>query len=442
MNQDLQAPQQRSIVYRSKKWESDHGATQPATSNPVETRAKVFFRTLPKPQKVFSAKEDACPCMGIMPEYKRHLNEKYLRHLDMLKAAMDIENVRLVAPVAAPRTTHYRTHAKLAVRRRPGGDGSERFLIGLFKPLTHEVQEHYECRLHRESINRLMADLLPMLNASNLQPYEEASRFGDIRYIAVRASHHTDEVMLTFVVTREDIKQELQNIVLQLRKLDHLIVSAHINLNDQEGNAIFGGESKRLAGNDRLRERICDLDFEIGVTSFFQVNPWQAENIYRRVEHFVGQNLRHDVAWDLYCGIGQMSLMLARAGFRTLGIEENPQAIRDAQKNAVRNQLENLPQFMSGRVEELHDQFPNWALEPKLILANPSRRGLADSVRGYLTNLMRQQKETRFIYVSCEMQTLARDLKDIVQSGRTLRQLEAFDMFPYADKMEWLAVVS
>lgn len=440
MNQDLQ-PQPRPIIYRSKKWESDHGA-QPVEAPVLAKTTKVFHRTLPQPQKVFNAKEDGCPCMGIMPEYKKHLNEKYQRHLELLKATIDIDGVRLVPPVAAPKVTHYRTHAKLAVRRRPGTDGSDRFFVGLFKPLTHEVQEHYECRLHRESINRLMADLVPMLNASRLEPYEEASRYGDIRYIAVRASHHTNEVMLTFVVTREDIKQELQNIVLQLRKLEHVIVSAHINVNDAEGNAIFGAESKRLTGNDRLRERLCDLDFEIGVTSFFQVNPWQAENIYRRVEHFVGHNMRHDVAWDLYCGIGQMSLLLARAGFRTLGIEENPQAIRDAQKNAIRNELENLPQFIAGRVEELHDQFPTWALEPKFVLVNPSRRGLADSVRGYLANLLRQQKDTRLIYVSCEMQTLARDLKDIVQSGRTLRQLEAFDMFPYADKMEWLAVIS
>jgi 23S rRNA (uracil1939-C5)-methyltransferase len=163
--------------------------------------------------------------------------------------------------------------------------------------------------------------------------------------------------------------------------------------------------------------------------------------MYRRIEQLVG-NVNGDlVAWDLYSGIGQIALIMARCGYRTLGIEENPEAVTAAIRNAERNRLPQSPSFMAGRVEDLIASVPAWARSPDLILVNPARTGLAESVRPILAGMLGKGKNTKLIYVSCEVKTLARDLKDLVAAGRHIIQLQAFDMFPHTDKMEWLAVI-
>ena len=421
-------PNSKTIVYRSQRWKKDHSRSSQQDA-----------------QQTCRIKDICGACKYINGEYQSSLDDKYQKGLALLKDKGLLEGTQITTPVQSPRNLAYRTHAKLAVRpaeKSIGGkkDGG-RFAIGLFQPKSHKVVDISFCPLHRQSINRLIRDLKPALNESSLVPYDEDSHTGDLRYIAIRASHLTEEVMLTFICMDDSKKMELKSLVLKLRNQGHSISAAHVNANGEKTNTIFGGVSKRLAGADRLREELCELSFEIGPTSFFQVNPWQAENVYRRVEQIAGPDYGQSIAWDLYCGTGQISMLLAKAGYRTIGIEENPQATRDAQKNVVRNRIENTPQFVAGRVEDITDSFPSWAQSPSLIVVNPSRKGLSEGVRDFLKNTMKESKP-RLIYVSCDINTLVRDLEELSEAGAQVRQLDAFDMFPFTDKMEWLAVLS
>jgi 23S rRNA (uracil1939-C5)-methyltransferase len=300
-----------------------------------------------------------------------------------------------------------------------------------------------DCPLHVGHLQRLIPDLTAELDASPLTPYDEKTATGQIRYVAARAAHLTGEMMVTFVVT-EPLKNELRRVVESLRRRGHKINAAAMNLNVEAGNAIFGSETSHVAGSDKLRERVVDLDFEVSPTAFFQVNPWQAINLYRRVEQVAGPAGPSEVAWDLYCGAGQISLVLARLGYKTFGIEENPAAIADANANAKKNGLEKQATFVAARVEDAEPLLPAWAQTPSLIVANPSRRGLADSARQHLIWLGNQAKGRgmRLIYVSCAADTLGRDLKELADGGFTVRQVEAFDMFPQTDHMEWVAVLT
>jgi 23S rRNA (uracil1939-C5)-methyltransferase len=246
--------------------------------------------------------------------------------------------------------------------------------------------------------------------------------------------------MVTVVVT-SDCSRPLKSMLTELKGMGHHIASGYMNINDGEGNNIFGEDSRRLIGADRIRENLCELQFEIGPTSFFQVNPWQAENIYRRVEQLAGSMPRGATAWDLYCGTGTLSMVLARNGYRILGIEENPQATRDAEANVRRNELSTSPHFMAGRVEDLVEHLPTWTREPSLIVTNPSRRGMADEALRTVGLTLAQKENSMLLYVSCEAETLIRDIKKLETYGLYLRQLEAFDMFPFTEKLEWLAVL-
>lgn len=392
-------------------------------------------------------------CKYVNEPYEAGLNDKYQRGLGILKDSGITENCRMTAPVKSPRTLEYRSLFKLAVRpvaanepaviTYPSGfEVPNRFNIGLFHPGTHDVVSMDNCPLHTYPLKRLLRELKTELNLSSLTPYNEETGEGDVRYLAARAAHLTGEIILTFVVTSAAKKGELRKVSEALQRRDHRITSTYMNIHTERNNAIFGDDTQRIGGTDRLRERVCDLDFEVGPTSFFQINPWQAINLYRRVEHFAGPASGAEVAWDLFCGTGQMTLILAKAGYRVLGIEENPAAVADAEANARKNKLSEWTTFVSARVEDSTAFIPAHLSMPSLIVVNPSRRGLAASTREYLANLMKLNPRCRLLYVSCEVETLARDLKDLVTPGFKLRQLEAFDMFPQTTNMEWLALVA
>ena len=424
----------KANIFRSERWKQDHSSSTRIQS--------------PRPEQQVCKIAMTCgACKYINSSYEAGLTSKYEAALQLFRQAGLLEGATVVSPVPSPRILGYRAHAKLAVR--PANEAllrpkeGERFAIGLFQPDSHQLVHIDTCPLHRSSINRLLPDLKAELEASSLSPYHEASHAGQIRYIAVRAAHLTEELMLTFVCTDESVKKELKAMILRLRQKEHVIVSAFINVNSERTNSIFGFDTKKIVGADGLRESLCGLIFEVGPTSFFQVNPWQAEHIYRRVEQLAGRATEGEVAWDLYCGTGQISLLLGQQGYRTLGIEENPQAIGDAEANVQRNQITGAakPYYISGRVEDLLGRFPSWSEKPALIVANPSRRGLAASARQMIREGLVPRSDSRLIYVSCEAVTLVRDLQELLDSGRRLRQLECFDMFPFTEKLEWLAVV-
>jgi 23S rRNA (uracil1939-C5)-methyltransferase len=395
-------------------------------------------------------KAECGACKYVNTNYGESLRNKFEAGVKTLQDAGVIKNAQILDPMPSPTPLGYRSYFKLAIRPASVGQvaaavregKTRRFAIGLFEPGTHKVSiDLTNCPVHTKPLSNLLADLQTEIEASVLTPFDEASKSGDLRYVAARSAHLTGEIMLTFVVTNPQ-KFELIRLVNRLRRLGHKINSAHMNINNSSGNAIFGDETILLAGTPGLRERVCDLDIGISPLAFFQVNPWQANNLYRRVEIHAGRARPGETAWDLYTGTGQIALMLARSGFKTLGIEEIEAAVYDAALNAIRNKLSDKAQFLASRVEDSESRLPAWAKDPKVIVVNPSRRGLHETARAHITHILRSNPSAKLIYVSCEVQTLARDLKALSAAGHTVRQVEAFDMFAQTDKLEWLAILT
>jgi 23S rRNA (uracil1939-C5)-methyltransferase len=281
------------------------------------------------------------------------------------------------------------------------------------------------------------------LEASDLTAFDETTSKGDLRYLVARSAHLSGEVMLTFVVSAP-VKPQLLRIVANLRQRGISIHAAFMNINNGSGNVIMGAETVPLSQFGYLRERLCGLDFNVSPLAFFQVNPWLAEELYYRVVNLVGQDPapNHAIGWDLYCGGGQYAMLMAQAGYRVLGIEESEAAIGDARKNAERNKIESRTEFLAGRVEDVLGTLPEWAKKPDVIVANPSRRGIAEPVRKALGKAIGSGSDTNLIYISCSLTSLIRDLQDLKQQGLVVRQVEAFDMFAHTDELEWLAVVN
>lgn len=400
------------------------------------------LRTPVRPTPVPCPIQTACQgCAYVNQDYEKTTQAKFSRDLERLRHDELLADAHVVAVHRSPRPLAYRTTAKLAVR--PSTDAMVgRFAIGLFQPGTHKLTDIRACAVHVPVIEDFLRILRDLLEASALVPWDEAKNEGDLRYISVKTSHLTEQLMVTFVVNHDGCKDALKALVKDARVRGAKVVSAHMNLNWGVNNRIFGREVTLLHGQARLRAPLCGLNLEVSPTAFSQINPWQAANIYRRVEQLAGKPFGSSIAWDLYCGSGHIGLILARSGFSVLGCEENPNAVEDARLNRRLNEMtDDQIRFIEGCVEDSLAKLAEGE-KPSLIVVNPSRRGIDPVARGFIVDQLRASPSTRMIYVSCSIESFARDLKDMTSQGLRLRQVEAFDMFAQTDQLEWLALLT
>ena len=381
-------------------------------------------------------------CLSVNENYKKSSEKKYDAALELIKNEVSLDSVKCIPLELSPREKAYRNSVKLAVREVVLGSGKRYLDLGLFSRGSHKLVSLKKCYIQNEEINALLEDLKTLLIESKIPAYSEETHSGSLRYILARASHKTKELSLTFVTKDKSCLSKLRQLTQKLHE-NHNITSAFLNLNSEKTNRITGNETKKIFGQDALRENLCHFDLRVSPLSFFQVNPYTASKIYERVEQLVGKtSFPGTLAWDLYCGVGIFSLILMRQGYTVLGVEENPSAIKDAKINAHKNFPETPSEFKEAKVEDFIEE-QKTKMNPEAIVINPSRRGLHETVREKLCSLKRNKTSSnKLIYVSCEAKSLARDLKVLTENGYTLRQVECFDMFPHTDKLEWLCVLT
>jgi len=445
----------------------------PKTSSDFKTKLKKDFRqkrtdfhqSQDKKRKYFDKKQrgllvqNPCQCCcGTNENYKRALKLKYSKDTSLIKEKIETHRVMLVPPEPSPSNLNYRTTVKLAVRssdrvtfprRNPEKSGrpKSRFLIGLFAPGTHDVMPVVNCLVQSKVINRFLEALQEALEKSSITPWSDVTKTGDLRYLVVRSTRLTSELMLTFVVNDLRCKSQFYTIARKL-SAEHGLVSCFLNVNDSLENNIWGSKTVKIMGKQHLRESMCGLSVHVSPRSFLQTNPSLAEKIYRRIELLVDSPIEKfsAVAWDLYSGIGQISMMLSRSGYRVVSIEESRSSVDDCKKNIATNAMSNHPiNVINGKVESIlsdRSRLKGFEENPSIIVVNPSKSGLLPEVIDHFLNYKGRNLDHKIIYVSCNLASLLRDIKLLKDGGYTLKQLESFDMFPHTNKLEWLAVLA
>ncbi len=416
------------------------------------TRGNVFRREFSQPERALAncrIQRFCQNCSTVNLDYHEQFNKKFEASLKTLKQDGIWSEGILSKAHKTPKIFGFRATAKLAIRR----GRYDLFDIGLFKPNSHNIEDITSCGLHTKSIFRFLTDLKDILNnpsmiqSLNLSPYEEGKNSGLLRYIVVRAHPTTEELFISFVATR-DCKKELLELLKPLKAI-HRITGCALNIHTENSNQIFGEEWIKVLGSETQRQSFCGQLFEVSPQSFLQTNPWTAELIYNRIADLIyypmtnSKDMFSKTLLDLYCGIGVTSVLALKAGYKVLCIEENPYALADLQKNTQRflsdfKIKKNPVEVITSRVEDSVEKLME--AKPDVIIVNPSRRGLDKSVCLQLAQKVKNLG-SRLIYVSCELSTLSRDLKVLKNEGITLKQLEAFDMFPHTDKLEWLAIL-
>jgi 23S rRNA (uracil1939-C5)-methyltransferase len=333
-----------------------------------------------------------------------------------------------VHPLLSPeRLIHYRNSAKLIV----AGKHSEPYL-GIYRRASHDVFDLEECPIHHPLINRVMDTVRRGITRLKVPIYNPRSKMGLLRYLVVRISEFEQKAMVV-LVTADKGYNEIHHLSKFIREALPEVEVVASNINNSEGNVIFGQKDTFLTKKQFLTEQVGDIYLQISPRSFFQVNSRGAHLIYEKVREWVAADDSSTVL-DLYCGIGGIGLFLAGQAKKIIGIEVVEEAVADARKNARLNGFNNC-RFEAGDAAELLEEMADERERIDAVVLNPPRKGCDEHVLQRVAGL----SPRTIVYVSCSPQSLMRDLSVLKKLGYTCREIQPVDMFPQTVHVENVA---
>ncbi len=357
--------------------------------------------------------------------YEEELRLKKQRVQDNL-SRIGGSDVTVEEILGAQDTLRYRNKAQYPVSK----DGA----VGFYRARTHEIIECEHCLLVRPEADAAAEALREYMQSCRVAGYDEKTGRGLVRHLYVR-SNAAGESLICVLVNGDKLPKE-DRLVALLRDACPKCRGIVLGTNTKKGNVILGDRYRTLWGDDRLEDTLCGKRFLLSVPSFYQVNRTQAERLYAKAIEFADLTGRETVL-DLYCGAGTITLALSDHAKKVLGAEIVPEAIDDARENAVRNDVRNV-EFFCGDASDVAKKLAQEHLRPDVITVDPPRKGLAPDVVESIAEMQPQ----RVVYVSCDSATMARDVKRFAELGYTATRAAAVDMFPRADHVETVCLLS
>ena len=306
--------------------------------------------------------------------------------------------------------------------------------VGFFRARSHDVIDAPDCLLQPLPATRLRQAFRDWMAEHHIPAYDEKAHQGLIRHFYVRVNRRGQS--LCAVIANGTALPRQQALIDALRQAEPGLVGVVLSINQDKTNVILGKQFRLLWGQDFLEDTLCGLSFRLSVPSFYQVNRDQTEVLYGRALDLAGLTGTETVL-DLYCGIGTITLNLARRAARAIGAEVVPAAIEDAKANALRNGISNA-EFLCADAGEAAQALAARGLRPEVITVDPPRTGLSLPVIEAIAHMAPR----RLVYVSCDPATLARDVKLLTQRGYTLQTAEAADLFPRTAHVETVVLLS
>lgn len=393
---------------------------------------KMEYLSVPSPHRV----ERACPvgkrCGGCdfqHMDYEEECRLKAARVRDTMNRLADagLERVELLP---APEIAAYRNKAVYpvaSVRGRPAA--------GFYQAGTHQLVQTPRCAIQPREADRCREIVLRYMEACGIPAYDETTGRGLVRSIFVRRAVATGQVLLCLAVNGSELPQ-WQALDRQLRAEISGFATLVLSVHTRPGNAVLGTEFRVLSGPGWIEDVLCGLRFRLSARSFYQVNHNQAERLYQEAIRLAGIR-KSDTVLDLYCGAGTITLCMASAAGRVIGVEVVPEAVEDARENARRNGVTNA-EFFCGDAGEAARMLADQGVRPDVAVVDPPRKGLNGQVVETLCSMAPQ----RVVYVSCDPATLARDVARFRLHGYSLSHVLAVDMFPRCAHVETVVLLS
>ena len=307
-----------------------------------------------------------------------------------------------------------------------GKDKDGNVIAGFYAGRTHAIVEAEDCLLGVEENREILDIVKQFMKEMKIEPYDELSHKGLVRHVLIRKGFKTGEIMVCLVINGNKLPGK-ERLVEMLTGVDGIkgMTSISYSVNQEKTNVIMGKEIVNLYGPGYITDYIGNVKYQISPLSFYQVNPVQTERLYGTALEYAGLT-GNEIVWDLYCGIGTISLFLAQKAKKVYGVEIVPQAIEDARRNAEINGIHNAEFFVGKAEEVLPEQFEKNHVHADVIVVDPPRKG-CDAV--CMDTILKMRPE-RVVYVSCDSATLARDLRYLADGGYVVERGKCCDMFP------------
>ena len=332
----------------------------------------------------------------------------------------------IMEPIAGMKEPfRYRNKAQFPI----GRDRDGKLTAGFYAGRTHQIipVPERDCVLGVKENKEILDAILEFMQVEHIEPYNEENHSGLVRHVLIRCGFSSQEKMVCLIINGKSLPHG-EKLVEALRKIDGM-TSVSLNCNTERTNVILGHKTIVLWGQEYIIDQIGDISYEISPVSFYHVNPVQTEKLYGLALEYADLH-GEETVWDLYCGIGTISLFLAQKAKQVYGVEIIPQAIENAKRNAVKNGIENA-EFFVGKSEEVLPEFyekeaaAGRKAHADVIVVDPPRKGCDEK----LLDTIVKMAPDRVVYVSCDSATLARDLKILCEQGYELKRVRAVDQF-------------
>ncbi|NLL76375.1 MAG: 23S rRNA (uracil(1939)-C(5))-methyltransferase RlmD [Clostridiales bacterium] len=365
-------------------------------------------------------------CQMIDMPYEEQLKLKQKECASLLKPFVRLEGI-----IGMEEPEHYRNKVNAAFTH----DRKGKPLSGVYKEGTHYIIPVEECLLENKKADEIIGSIRELLPSFKIKTYDEDTGYGLLRHVMVRVGHTSGQIMVVLVLS-SPIMPSKNNFVKALLKLHPDITTIIVNVNDRKTSMVLGDKEQVIYGKGYIEDTLNGKSFKISPKSFYQVNSVQTERLYGKAIEYAGLTGRETVL-DAYCGIGTIGIMAAEKAKQVIGVELNRDAVKDGIINAKQNKISNI-QFYQKDAGEFMVQLAEQGTQIDTVFMDPPRAG-SDEV---FLNSLSALKPKKIVYVSCNPETLARDLKYLVKKGYKAARAVAVDMFPFTGHVETVVLMS
>lgn len=386
-----------------------------------------------QPRCVFHKQCGGCQIQALSYEKQLEFKQNKVKNNLIRIGGIDSNYLDLIMeePVGMEEPFFYRNKAQFPLGKNKEG----KTITGFYAGRTHTIIENTECALGVKENQKILEIVLNYMKDYQVEPYEEAEHKGLIRHVLIRKGFSTGQLMVCLVINENQLPKE-EKLVQELCTVENM-TSISLSVNKEKTNVIMGKKIRLLYGSPQIEDQIGGITFKISPLSFYQVNPIQTERIYSRALEYA-MLTGEETVWDLYCGIGTISLFLAKKAKQVYGVEIIPQAIEDAKENAARNRITNVSFYVGKAEEVLPEKYEKDGIYADVIVVDPPRKGCEEAC----LSTMVQMQPKRIVYVSCDSATLARDIKYLSERGYELKKAGIFDNFPQTTHVETVVQLS
>ncbi len=383
-----------------------------------------------KPRCELAGKCGGCSIQHL--DYKKQLEYKQNKVKSCLERIGGFHDEIMMEPIIGMEEPYYyRNKAQFPVGKNKEG----KVIIGFYAGGTHSIIDTTHCYIQTEINEIIMGKVRSFLEEYHISIYDEEENKGLVRHILTRVGFTTGEIMVCIIINGKELPHK-EELIQSLCDIPNM-TSISVNVNKEKTNVILGEKVVTMWGQPYITDYIGDIKYQISPVSFYQVNPVQTRKLYETALSYADLH-GDEVVWDLYCGIGTISLFLAQKAKQVYGVEIIPQAIEDARRNAEINNIKNAEFFIGAAEEILPREYHENSLYADVIVIDPPRKGCEES----LLDTIIQMSPKRVVYVSCDPATLARDLKYLCDRGYQLSKVQVVDQFGHSVHVETVVLLS